>query len=148
MKIWHLVSLLFLGLVSNWVVGQQKAPVELKAQAVQIAPAKEDSDPKTPIDGTDNSAVSLPRDNKMKSRIEAAQDYIKSGDWAEACNVLQKLLEIKEDVFAEISRKGADGKPITALVSVRTEANRLVASLPAKDWNFTNSLSIQVQGHY
>ena len=136
MKIWHMVSLMILGLATNWVVGQQKAPVELKAQAIQIAPGKEDSDPKTPIDGTDNSAVSLPRDNKMKSRIEAAQDYIKSGDWAEACNVLQKLLEIKEDVFAEIARKGADGKATTALVSVRTEANRLVASLPAKGLEF------------
>ncbi|MEY4613888.1 MAG: hypothetical protein RL179_1861 [Planctomycetota bacterium] len=138
MKKWHILPFLLLVFLTSWLLGQEKAPVQaqVKVQAEQIAPGKAESDPKTPLDATDNSAVSLPRDNKMKSRIEAAQDYIKSGDWAEACNVLQKLLEIKEDVFAEISRKSADGKATTALVSVRTEANRLVASLPAKGLEF------------
>ncbi|MSR30812.1 MAG: tetratricopeptide repeat protein [Gemmataceae bacterium] len=126
-KSWRWIAGLGLLLAAGLTIGQQ--------QKVDIQPV--DGGPGAiPVDPGDGSAVSLPRDNKMKSRVEAAQDYIKSRDWAEACNVLQKLVEIKEDVFAEIPRKGPDGKDAVAIVSVRTEANRLIASLPPKGLEF------------
>lgn len=102
----------------------------------KAVPVQADSPPSQLNDPIDQSVVSLPRDNKMKSRIEAAQDYIRSQDWAEACNVLQKLIDIREDVFAELMRKGPDGKDVAVLVSVRTEANRMLAALPPKGLEF------------
>ena len=125
MRWMRIICLSALCLVSAVVIAQ---PQEQQAQ--------KDSPPAQLNDSIDQSAVSLPRDNKMKSRIEAAQDYIKSEDWAEACNVLQKLIDIREDVFAELGRKGPDGKDSTSLVSVRTEANRMVAALPPKGLEF------------
>jgi outer membrane protein assembly factor BamB len=93
--------------------------------------AKDDKD-----DFGDSSAISLPRDNKLKSQIEAAVDYIREEDWVLATEILQKLVAIKEDVFAKLPRKTPDGKDTEIWTSVRAEANRLIASLPPKGLAF------------
>ncbi len=137
MNKWHLSGLGVFGIITSLVLAQPQAvQVQIKALPEQVEEEKPAKGIDQPDGNVDNAAVSLPRDNRMKSRIEAAQDYIKSQDWAEACNVLQKLLEIKEDVFAEIPRKSLEGKSTTAIVSVKTEANRLIASLPPKGLEF------------
>jgi tetratricopeptide (TPR) repeat protein len=74
--------------------------------------------------------LELPTDDRVKRMLEAAADYVQTEDWAQATAVLQKLLERKEDVFVPVERKGADGKPVTTLVSGRSEAGRMIASLP------------------
>jgi outer membrane protein assembly factor BamB len=84
----------------------------------------------------ESSAISLPRDNKLKSQIEAAGDYIKTEDWVLATEILQKLVGIKEDVFAKLPRKTPDGKDAEIWTSVRAEANRLIAALPPKGLAF------------
>lgn len=86
--------------------------------------------------GEFSHAISLPKDNTLKKQIEAAIDYIKTEDWVTACDVLQKLVTIREDVFVQLPRKGPDGKERLVWTSVRAEANRLIATLPRKGLEF------------
>jgi outer membrane protein assembly factor BamB len=81
-------------------------------------------------------AISLPKDNQLKKQIEAAKDYIATEDWVTACDVLQKLVTIREDVFVQLPRKGPEGKERLVWTSVRAEANRLIATLPRKGLEF------------
>jgi hypothetical protein len=95
--------------------------VEDKAVKKEAPAGKEEKD-----DFGDMSAISLPRDNKLKSQIEAAVDYIKEEDWVLATEILQKLVGIREDVFAKLRRKTPEGKETEVWTSVRAEANRLI----------------------
>ena len=56
-------------------------------------------------------------------------------DWVEATNILQKLMQLPEDAWAEIT-EGSGKKKATRIVSVRSEARRLVLALPAKGREF------------
>jgi len=90
--------------------------------------------PADPTEFSDN--ISLPKDNQLKARIEAAVDYIKTEDWVQATLILQRLVEIPEDKFAQIQRPGTDGKLTKVWTSVKTEADRLIAKLdkPGMDY--------------
>jgi outer membrane protein assembly factor BamB len=124
-----LAALLAAFILGTLALGRQPA---IKAPVPKDVPvAKEDKD-----DFGDNSAISLPRDNKLKSQIEAAVDYIREEDWVLATEILQKLVSIKEDVFAKLPRKTPEGKNAEIWTSVRAEANRLIASLPPKGMAF------------
>jgi hypothetical protein len=59
----------------------------------------------------------------------AAAGYIADGDWKDALRLLQHLLDRQEDVLAAVKRQEPGGEG-TALVSVRGEAQRLLAALP------------------
>src|SRR5262249_15247230 len=63
--------------------------------------------------------ITLPTDSRYASQIQAALDYIKDEDWVTATQVLQKLLELKEDVMVPVPRRNADGKDDKAMVSVK-----------------------------
>ncbi len=82
--------------------------------------------------------ISLPTDPELQKKdpIGAALDYIKEQDWVTVTNHLQKLIDRPEDVFVRVTRKGADGKSTTAWASVKTEANRLIATLPPQGLDF------------
>src|SRR5579871_3708598 len=75
-------------------------------------------------------AISLPVDRKTTQLLTVAGDLIAEKMWKEATTVLQKLLDSREDSFAEVTRVGPDGKTITRLVSARSEAARLLQTLP------------------
>lgn len=77
-----------------------------------------------------NAAISFPTDNKLKRKLEAAQDFIKEELWGEAVDVLQDLLNRIEDVMVQVGRRGPDGKEIQQRTSIKAEANRLLGSLP------------------
>jgi hypothetical protein len=89
-----------------------------------------------------NDNISLPKDDQRRGQIEAAYDYIKSasegeaGDWDKAINILQRLVDLDEDVFVQLTRKTADGKETKVWTSVKSEANRLIATLPVKGQEF------------
>ncbi len=119
-----LTALLTAFLLGTAALGRQ-GPTFKKEERPGKPAAKDDKD-----DFGDSSAISLPRDNKLKSQIEAAVDYIKTEDWVLATEILQKLVGIKEDVFAKLPRKTPEGKDTEVWTSVRAEANRLIASLP------------------
>jgi outer membrane protein assembly factor BamB len=80
--------------------------------------------------------ISLPKDNQLSSKIEAAHDYIATEDWKQATELLQHLIEIPADVFAQLPRKAADGKETKIWTSVRGEAKRILATLPRKGMEF------------
>jgi outer membrane protein assembly factor BamB len=82
-------------------------------------------------------AITLPTDRTVKKRLEAAQDdYIKNESWAEACQLLQFVLDNKEDVFVQVKRRDADGQEKTHWVSAKAEANRLIGTMGTKGLEF------------
>src|SRR5258708_5864530 len=62
-------------------------------------------------------AITLPTNNKLQKKMEAAQDIIneniknpKAETWGEVTKLLQSLLDEKEDVFIQVTRTDATGK--------------------------------------
>lgn len=133
-----LTALLMVCLLGSAALGQKIFRAEKVAAPVPaVAPVPPETVPNGKDDpGEFSHAISLPKDNKLKSQIEAAVDYIKTEDWVLATEILQKLVGIREDVFAQLPRKTPDGKDTLAWTSVRAEANRLIAALPAKGMEF------------
>ncbi len=72
---------------------------------------------------------------KVKRKLQALEDYVKSEDWETAARVAQELLDRPSDVFVQGTVKGADGKPVERLLGVRVATNRLLAGLPEKGRN-------------
>lgn len=87
-------------------------------------------------DFSDNISLPTDPDLQRKDPIVTAIDYIKAKEWVTVTNHLQKLIDRTEDVFVPITSKGVDGKDTRVWVSVKTEANRLVATLPAEGLDF------------
>src|SRR6267378_230734 len=88
-------------------------------------------------------AMTLPTDNKLQKKMEAAQDIIneniknsKAETWGEAARLLQSLLDGKEDVFVQVKRKDKAGKEAVHWISVRAEANRLLGTMPSQGKEF------------
>jgi outer membrane protein assembly factor BamB len=75
--------------------------------------------------------LTLPVNALRGRQLEAARDSLAEDDWVMALPLLQRLLRLKQDELAPVTRKGPDGKPVKLLVSARSEANRLLAGLPA-----------------
>lgn len=74
--------------------------------------------------------LTLPKDEDLAERIEAASDNIIKKDWAAACKTLQELVGRPEDVFVPIKKPDAKGIPTVVYASVKKEAARLIGSLP------------------
>src|SRR5437868_5355838 len=53
--------------------------------------------PSDPTQFSDN--ISLPEDPKRKGQLQAAVDNIQEKNWEVATQILQKLIELPEDVF-------------------------------------------------
>ncbi len=128
--------------VSAVCLDQGRAQVQIAVQPpgggpVPALPVPPPPDPNMNPDGFLNSGISLPKDEKGRaSAIEAAIDYIREEEWKTAIPTLQKLLEIDEDVFVRLERTNAEGKKGHAWVSVKQEADRLLASLPPAGRDF------------
>ncbi|MCI0465323.1 MAG: PQQ-like beta-propeller repeat protein [Gemmataceae bacterium] len=76
--------------------------------------------------------VTLPRNEELERRLEVAPDYLKAGDWKRAGQVLQSVLDHTEDGFVPVRRRGPEGKELVGWVSARSEAARLLATLPPR----------------
>jgi outer membrane protein assembly factor BamB len=99
--------------------------------------------PQPPGPGGDNEyaeGITLATDRNIKKLLEAAQELLdeaaKNDSWGEAAGLLQQVLDVKEDVFIPVKRRGADGTEKTHQVSARAQANRLLESMPAKGREF------------
>jgi outer membrane protein assembly factor BamB/tetratricopeptide (TPR) repeat protein len=98
----------------------------VKTIALPIAPVQ------PPTTGSaDAASFDLPKDTQARRSIEAALDYINAKRWPEVVEALQRILDDPQDKFAPLPRKGPDGKEVIVPTSVRAEANRLLANLPA-----------------
>jgi outer membrane protein assembly factor BamB/tetratricopeptide (TPR) repeat protein len=80
----------------------------------------------------DTGRLTLPTDPKAKRKLQAVEDYVQSEDWQAVARSIQELLDLPQDVFAQRTVKGPDGKPVETLVAVRAAADRLLAGLPDK----------------
>jgi len=74
------------------------------------------------------SPITLPTNRDAQQRMYAAQDYIAEQEWAKAVKELQRLLNSPEDGFVQVTSDGP--KPTTLWVSIRSEANRLLGTMP------------------
>ncbi len=72
----------------------------------------------------------LPTDRKATLLMEQAKGYIAARDWESAVAALQRLNDRDEDCFLPVIGKIPDGRPIRSFISVRLEAQRLLAELP------------------
>jgi outer membrane protein assembly factor BamB/tetratricopeptide (TPR) repeat protein len=99
-------------------------------------PKTPDTPPANPDPDKNADVLNLPTDRQAKKKVEAAADYIKIQSWADAVRLLQSLLDAPEDVFIPVRAKDKDGKPDTHWVSARSEATRLLGSLPPAGLEF------------
>ncbi|MBY0232988.1 MAG: hypothetical protein K2W96_27215, partial [Gemmataceae bacterium] len=97
-----------------------------------------------PVGVFDLGNLTLPKDDDLKERVEAATDNITNAVraernmekaaaldyWKKATGTLQDLLQRKEDVFVPLTRLDGEGREATVYVSVKKEALRLIGSLP------------------
>jgi outer membrane protein assembly factor BamB len=84
-----------------------------------------------------SDSITLPTDRQVKKRLEHAQDdYIKHEEWDKACQLLQSILDGKEDVFVQVPRKEAGSAEKTSWTSAKAEANRLIGTMPANGLQF------------
>jgi outer membrane protein assembly factor BamB len=90
------------------------------------APGKEKKEEEKP------PVIQLPTDARLKKKLAAAGDYINGQSWEGASRILQSLLDTEQDSFVIVPGKDAQGRPTTHEVSVKTEANRLLESLPPR----------------
>jgi outer membrane protein assembly factor BamB len=84
--------------------------------------------------------VSLPSDTRARRKLEAARDYIKANDWNEAVQVLQNLLDAREDLFLPKDEPPVRGRATVYSQSLRDEADRLLADLPPKGLEAYNTV--------
>ncbi len=133
-------AILVLSLVAGLAV-TTSMPLALVAEPASPTP------PGTTREFTDNINLPTDPDLERKDPIVAALDYIaaartaedpqkKKEYWDIATTHLQALLDRREDVFVAVACKGTDGKETKARLSVKAEANRLIASMPAEGLDF------------
>jgi outer membrane protein assembly factor BamB/tetratricopeptide (TPR) repeat protein len=110
-----------------------------KARAVQAAPAQAIGKampvppPPPTTEGQFTDAITLPSDRKIKKLLQLAEeDSIKNKAWSEAARLLQSILDNPQDVFVQVRRKGQDNQEKVRWVSAKTEANRLIGTMPAE----------------
>jgi hypothetical protein len=80
----------------------------------------------------EKAPIKLPVEDRYASHLDVARERIDKKDWAVATTLLQRLLDLPQDVLTEVRRQGPGGKETLEVVSVRVEANRLLAGLPAE----------------
>ena len=91
---------------------------------------KEKRDAKPPEE--DNIPYTFPYDRDAKNQLEGARDYIanrKEVPWGTVAGFLQNILESKGDSFFN-SYYMVGGEKRVNRISVKTEANRIIASFP------------------
>jgi outer membrane protein assembly factor BamB/tetratricopeptide (TPR) repeat protein len=81
-------------------------------------------------DAFDLGSLTLPKEDELQERVEAAADNIKRKNWDRACETLQSLLVRPGDVFVPLKKKDASGREADIYVSVKKEAQEMIGNLP------------------
>ncbi len=106
------------------------------ATAQKRPPIGIDPPPPPPVakvkDAYDLGSIALVKDDDVAEKIGYVDAEVRrrEPDFRAATEAIHELLERTEDVFVPVNRRGPDGREITAYVSVRREANRLLGVLP------------------
>src|SRR5262245_13274548 len=82
-----------------------------------------------------------PYDRDSKKRLVAAREYLdfKDPPWNTICPLLQNILNAKSDSFFDVKYKVGDATRINR-ISVKTEANRIIAAFPKEGLEFYQQL--------
>jgi outer membrane protein assembly factor BamB/tetratricopeptide (TPR) repeat protein len=116
--------------MAAWQVLQAQVAIQVAQPVPAVPGGPVDS---VQVDSNDlGQAITLPTDSKLKLKLGAGRDYIKDQDWERAFAALQGLLELREDQYVEMTVEAPDGKSRKQWSSVRTEANKLIGSMPAQ----------------
>lgn len=118
--------------------GMALLQVQVKAQKGKEAPSQPNpNQPQAKTEGYNLGRLSLPKEKSedLKELLDAAEDRIKEKEWKRACDILQKLVGRKEDVFVERVRQDKQGET-KIYVSVKKESQRMIGALPPEGRKF------------
>ncbi len=140
----RLVSAGLMAILFAWVVSWSGSTVngQVRIQpALPGQPPVEDKKDKDKKDGRppedDNIPFAFPYERDAKNQLEAAREYLdfKEIPWNTVCPLLQNILESKSDSFFNTYYIAA-GKKNLERISVKTEANRIIAAFPKAGLEF------------
>src|SRR5205823_5617879 len=123
---------------ASWI-GMGVMGMLLLTTVVSGQPLIRQKPPRPPIDQPGSgtaagySSVRIIENGDFRRIINVARDCIKDGDWPQAVEALQAVLNEKKDYYVKVSETGADGKEeFSRWTSVKFEANNLLGSMPAE----------------
>lgn len=127
-----------------WAVSAQKIQPGVKPGTG----TKDEKDKEDRSELDDNLPFGVPYDRDHKRRLKGVQDYLNVKDpsnikWNEVCNFLQLILDSKSDSFFDVKYKGGDNKWYINRISVKTEANRIIATFTPEGLQFYQQLQGQ-----
>lgn len=125
---WAIVS------VERPVKGQPVKP----GQPGQPGMKEKDKEDRSPED--ENLPFAPPYERDAKKRLKGVRDYLDVKDtanikWNEVCGFLQAILNSKSDSFFDVPYKSGDTVRVNR-ISVKTEANRIIATFPPEGLQF------------
>jgi outer membrane protein assembly factor BamB/tetratricopeptide (TPR) repeat protein len=84
-----------------------------------------------------DSPFGFPYERDAKKQLEAARDYLtfKEIPWNTVCPLLQNILDSKSDSFFNVKYQ-VGGRTEVNRISVKTEANRIIAAFPKEGLEF------------
>jgi tetratricopeptide (TPR) repeat protein len=115
---------------------------DLAAQPRATLPAKDVKDEKKAKSIYDeNIPFTYPEERDAKNQLKAARDYLgfKDVPWKTVCPLLQNILDAKSDSFFAF-KETIGGEEKIRRISVKTEANRIIASFPKEGLEFYQQL--------
>ncbi len=140
------LRLVFAGLLATVVAfaaylgGTVWAQVKVIGGGAPPAKDKKDKDDKGKADrlpDEDNVPFRFPYERDAKNQLKAARDYLefKEPPWNTICPLLQNILESKSDSFFNVPYRVGDEIRVNR-ISVKTEANRIIAAFPKEGLEF------------
>jgi outer membrane protein assembly factor BamB/tetratricopeptide (TPR) repeat protein len=123
-------------LCSPLASGQAKVPVPAgpgmpPGVAGEAQPKQADTKP-----GARFSAIKLVENDNYQKMVDEAIVATNDGDWQAACEYLQAILNSEKDYFATVeSRDPNTGRTKVSAISIKLEANALIAKMPPEGLN-------------
>ena len=89
----------------------------------------------------ENIPFTYPEERDAKNQLKAARDYLEFNNipWKTVCPLLQNILDAKSDSFFAF-KETINGEEKIRRISVKTEANRIIASFPKEGLEFYQQL--------
>jgi hypothetical protein len=94
-----------------------------------------------PDDDSDELRIKLllKADATLAAKLDGAEEQIKEKLWKSACLVLQSIVDQRDDSLVARQRTAADGKKELIYVGAKSEADRLIRSMPEEGRTFYRS---------
>ena len=137
-----MLSACSLGALFTWIVivgGQHVQGQAVVGKKVKADDKKDKKDDRPPDE--ENIPFAFPYDRDAKSQLKGAREYLdfKVVPWNRVCSLLQNILESRSDSFFNVEYKVGNKKEINR-ISVKTEANRIIAAFSPEGLQFYQQL--------